>query len=118
MAFDPTINLGNILIFGGIVVGVIGAYFKMNSAVETVSSRLQSNVDLINVEVKSLKDGVSTRHTENQRAFDGVTRAFDESRAASKELTREITSLVTRVAVVETKLQKDGAFGVPPHHAG
>lgn len=114
MAFDPTINLGNLLILGGMVVAVVGAYYKMNSAVDKVSSRLQSNVDLINVEVKSLKDGVATRHTENQRAFDGVTRAFDESRAASKELTKEITSLVTRVAVVETQMKKDG----PHHHAG
>lgn len=62
MTFDPTINVGQVLEFGGFVLGIIAAFFGMREGQKSLGQRLDKMEDEMgrqtNILVDMAKQGV------------------------------------------------------------
>jgi hypothetical protein len=72
--FDPTVNLGHLLTFGGFIIGGLAAFYSVKSELEHVGSRVQRvEVSVMRVEqllVSGAKQEVEI--TELRRRLDKI----------------------------------------------
>lgn len=107
MAFDPTVTLGNLLTLGSIAGVAIGSYYALKFRVDRLDDNMKSKIEVIDTKIEGLKEGTNDRHKDNRDAFAGIAQSIKDSQEASTILTKEISGLITRIAVVEAKLPKD-----------